>query len=207
MRSEFVNSDSFKVLTNCMEYENGLALRVCVETGLRIGDVLKIKGQDIDGNIISFVAEKTGKNGTKEITSRLARELKRLVTSPTAYVFKGRGKSGHRTRQAVYVDLKKACERLGVEGQISPHSARKAYAVKVFHDKGLNVVQKELQHRNISDTFLYCLSDLFAPKKQKTEEEGAKTDWPSACPLLAPETRQQLAEAVGAYVVEHIKKL
>lgn len=205
MRSEFVNSDSFKVLTNCMEYENGLALRVCVETGLRIGDVLKIKGQDIDGNIISFVAEKTGKNGTKEITSRLARELKRLVTSPTAYVFKGRGKSGHRTRQAVYIDLKNACKRLGVEGQISPHSARKSYAVRVFHDKGLNAVQKELQHRNVSDTFLYCLSDIFSPKNNGKKEEDTETAKPSQCPLLTQESRQQLADAVAERVVEKLK--
>lgn len=188
-----------------MEYENGLALRVCVETGLRIGDALKIKGEDIDGRTLNFIAEKTGKKGRKELSSQLARELKRLSTKPTSYIFRGRGKSGHRTRQAVYIDLKKACERLGVEGQISPHSARKSYAVEIFHNNGLNAVQKELQHRNVSDTFLYCLSDMFVPKNSKTKKEDTETVSPSLCPLLTPETLQQLAEAVAASVVEMLK--
>lgn len=201
MRSDFVNSDSFKVLTNCMEYENGLALRVSIETGLRIGDVLKIKRKDIDGNKITFTAEKTGKRGTKEISSRLARELGRFFRAPDEYIFQGKGKSGHRTRQAVYVDLKKACKRLGIEGQISPHSARKSYAVKVFHDKGLNVVQRELQHRNVSDTFLYCLSDMFGPKKEKEDEASPVA---TSCPLFSSEKIEELAERLADVLADKI---
>ncbi len=207
MRSEFVNSDSFKVLTNCMEYENGLALRVCIETGLRIGDVLKLKRKDIDGNVISFTAEKTGKSGTKEISARLSKELQRLTSKPEEYIFKGRGKSGHRTRQAVYIDLKNACKRLGVEGQISPHSARKSYAVKIFHDKGLNVVQKELQHRNISDTFLYCLSDMFGPKKQIEEDKGTQAALPLECPFSSVEKQKKFAREVAQIILENLKTL
>lgn len=203
MRSEFVNSDSLKVLTSCMEYENGLALRICIETGLRIGDVLKLRKKDIDGNKIYFVASKTGKSGTKEISSRLAKEINRLTRSPKDFIFKGRGKSGHRTRQAVYLDLKKACKRMGVEGQISPHSARKSYAVKVFHDKGLNAVQRELQHRNVSDTFLYCLSDMFGPKKAK-ENEKDTTAAPSVCPFHSEELRIKFAQEVAQFLLDNL---
>ena len=203
MRSEFVNSDSLKVLTSCMEYENGLALRICIETGLRIGDVLKLRKKDIQSNKIDFVASKTGKSGTKEISTRLSKEIERLSRNPEDFIFRGRGKSGHRTRQAVYLDLKKACKRMGVEGQISPHSARKSYAVKVFHDKGLNAVQKELQHRNVYDTFLYCLSDMFGPKNAQQNEKDT-TAKPSACPFDSKEKRLIFAQEVAQFLLENL---
>ena len=205
MRSEFVNSDSLRLLTSLMEYENGLALRVCIETGLRIGDVLKIKKRDLDGNKLHFVASKTGKSGTKEISTKLQKELERFWRSPDDFIFKGRGKSGHRTRQAVYLDLKRACERMGVEGQISPHSARKSYAVKTFHDKGLNAVQKELQHRNVSDTFLYCLSDLFGPKQNQQKEKDVP---PSAaeCPFLDEVSLHKIAVEIAEIILKKIKR-
>ena len=160
MRSDYVNSDALRLLTNSMEVENGLALRVCLETGLRIGDVLKCRPTDLNGRKLSYVAEKTGKSGTKTLSKRLAAALERI--SGTEWIFEGRGKTktGHRTRQAVYRDLKKVCKRLGVVGQISPHSARKSYAVKDFHEHGLYHVKSELQHDDIGVTLLYALSDV-----------------------------------------------
>ena len=65
MRSDYVKSESFRLLINSMQYENGLALRVSLETGLRIGDVLKARPADLKGNKLYFVAQKTGKAGVK----------------------------------------------------------------------------------------------------------------------------------------------
>lgn len=41
-----------------MEYENALALRLSLETGLRIGDCLALRPEDIDGCVISYTAQK-----------------------------------------------------------------------------------------------------------------------------------------------------
>ena len=146
MRSDYVKSESFRLLINSMQYENGLALRVSLETGLRIGDVLKARPADLKGNKLYFVAQKTGKAGVKTLSKGLATALWRV--SGNDWIFEGRGKTktGHRTRQTVYRDLKKVCKRLGIEGQISPHSARKSYAVADFRENGLDHVKKELQH-------------------------------------------------------------
>lgn len=159
MKADYVKSDSFRLLVNSMQYENGLAISVCIETGLRIGDVLKIKPDDLDGCRLSYIAEKTGKSGVKTISRSLATALRRIAGKN--WVFEGRGstKTGHRTRQAVYRDLKRVCKRLGVEGQISPHSARKTYAVADFRKNGLAHVKRELQHSDDSVTLLYALSD------------------------------------------------
>ncbi len=162
MRSDYVNSDALRLLTNSMQYENGLALRVSLETGLRIGDVLKCRPWDLKGCKLAYTAEKTGKSGVKTLSKRLASALRRICGND--WIFEGRGKtkSGHRTRQAVYRDLKRVCKRLGVEGQISPHSARKSFAVADFHEHGLDHVKKELQHDDTGVTLLYALSDVLS---------------------------------------------
>lgn len=162
MRSDYVKSDALRLLINSMQYENGLALRVSLETGLRIGDVLKARPSDLKGTKLSYVAQKTGKAGVKTLSKSLANALRRI--SGADWIFEGRGKSktGHRTRQTVYLDLKKVCKRLGVDGQISPHSARKSFAVADFREHGLDHVKKELQHDQDSVTMLYALSDLLS---------------------------------------------
>lgn len=172
MRADYVNSDALRLLINSMEWENGLALRVSLETGLRIGDVLRLRVVDLNGCRLSYVAQKTGKAGTKTIGKRLA-SLLRQNAGTTEWLFPSRqSKSGHRTRQAVYKDLKKVCKRLGVQGQISPHTARKSYAVKDFREHGLDHVKRELQHDDTSVTLLYALSDMLtgAPATQKASD-------------------------------------
>lgn len=193
MRSDFVNREALEKLTRELQPDNGLALRVSVETGLRIGDVLALKGENIDGSVISFKAAKTGKTGKKTISARLCKELRGRVRRGE-YVFPGRGKTGHLTRQAVYKDLRKQCARLGLEGHISPHSARKAYAVELYHEKGLSVTQKELQHSNVSDTMIYALSDIFSAHKS-TISRGD-------CALNDDAVLDKIAERIAAKLSE-----
>ena len=185
-----------------MQYMNGLALRVSVETGIRIGDVLALKGENIAGRKISFTAKKTGKSGVKTISAELERELRRVIHKPGDFVFKGRGKTGHITRQAVYLDLKGVCKRMHLEGQISPHTARKSYAVDIFHEKGLNAVQKELQHRNVSETLLYCMSDTFLPKYTKSERNFEECE---NCPLLDEKFVKKLAHQIAQYIIDETR--
>ena len=60
-------------------------------------------------------------------------------------------------------------ERVALKGQISPHTARKIYAVSLYHEKGINAVQRELAHDSIGTTMLYALSDRL--KLEKNGEE------------------------------------
>lgn len=160
MKADFVKSDALRLLVNTMRYDNGLVMRVCLETGLRIGDVLKIRPDDISGRILSYTAQKTGKSGKKELSKELAKLLK--ANSERGWVFPGRygSKTGHRTRQTVYNDVKRVAKKLGMAGQISPHSARKTYAVEDYHKHGLDHVKEELQHSSDAVTALYALSDI-----------------------------------------------
>lgn len=164
MKADFFPQALWKTLYNEMQYENALAIRTALETGLRIGDVLALEKKSFDGDFIHFVAAKTHKSGKKRISADLRRRLLRVAGEK--FIFPGRdSESKHRTRQAVYKDLVAVARRYGVTAKVTPHSARKTYAVDLYHDKGLQVCQKELQHDREFTTLLYALSDKISSQK------------------------------------------
>lgn len=157
MKSEYIKAEALRVLINSMHYENSVALLISLETGLRIGDVLKIKRCDIKGNNIKYIAEKTGKKGNVTVSDDLLKKIRSI--QGRVYIFPGQKSNSHRTRQAVYLDIKRVCKMYGVKGQISPHSARKSFAVDDFRENGLDAVKEHLQHSSTAVTMLYALAD------------------------------------------------
>lgn len=164
-RSDYVPPQFFEQIRLLMNYENALAIEVSLKTGLRIGDVLSIKKTDIKNDFVSFVSNKTKKAGKKYIGKNLARRL--LQISGKEYVFVGRDcETKHRTRQAVYKDLVAAAHRLGVDLNVTPHSARKVYAVGVYKEKGLKACKEELQHDRDFTTIIYAMADKLTENKR-----------------------------------------
>lgn len=163
MRTDYIKPSIYKEVYQLMQYENALALRCSLETGLRIGDVLKMRPADIQGRTITYTAQKTGKAGKKVVSADLAKRLKQI--SDKNFVFPGRFGNKPRTRQTVWKDVKKASKELKIQGNLSCHSARKTYAVEEFHNEGLTKTQKELQHNRLDTTMLYAYSDMLTGGK------------------------------------------
>ena len=165
MKADYMKSNDYAKLFVNMTYENALAVKVSLETGLRIGDVLKIKPEDIRGRTISFVAEKTGKKGKVVVSQDTANRLRQVAGE--FYVWEKRGKPReHRTRQTVWKDVKKSVAALraaGVVGceNITVHSARKTFAVEDAEKHGLEHTRRVLQHRDKNTTKLYAFSDRY----------------------------------------------
>lgn len=162
MKAEYLKPSIYNNLYPYMTYDNVLSLRVALATGLRIGDVLKIRVEDVDaiGGHIWYQAEKTGKIGKKKIPIGLAKELVRNAAGGW-WCFPHRlNPAKHRTREAVYRNLMHACKRAGLDIHVSPHSTRKTYAVELRDASGLAEVQKQLQHDSLDVTMLYAFSDI-----------------------------------------------
>lgn len=171
MRSDYLNPALYNALYSAMTYDNVLALRVSLETGLRIDDVLSLRYEQLKGRTITGTAMKTGKKYRKSLSADLANRLRGLCPDKTGYFFPHRLKSGeHRTRQAVWSNMKKAARRFGVEVNACPHSARKTYGVEVFKDKGFDAAQKELQHDRIDTTMIYVFSDMVNKLHQSNKQ-------------------------------------
>ena len=144
---------------------NADAVRVSLITGLRIGDVLALTRDQIgaDGTV-QTVCKKTKKPFTGTIPKKLAARL-RHGASAAGWVFPSpvpRCHDKHRTRQAVWRDVKRAAKICAVPRNVSPHSARKIYAVEKFKKEGLEEAQNSLQHDRLTTTLIYAFSDQLA---------------------------------------------
>lgn len=180
MRADYVKPSTLELIVNQLEPENANALRVSAETGIRIGDVLRLKRSDLRGNVLTFTAQKTGKSGRAQISARLRRDLN--AYAGTEYLFPGSRGNATRTRQAVWADVKRVCHALGIRSNISPHSARKTFAVEDYHENGLDHVKKALQHDDTSVTLLYALSDVLGEREKKTNIcSGKEENYPNNC--------------------------
>lgn len=168
MKTDYIEPWLYKKIYHLMQYDNALALRVSLETGMRIGDVLALAPENIKGTTITFVAQKTEKKGKKQISAELADKLRKI--SSNRFVFCGRYGNKPRTRQAVWKDVKHAAKLAGIDVNVGCHSARKTYAVDLYEKKGLQAVQNELQHDRQDTTMLYAFSDMLTQKKKSSSK-------------------------------------
>lgn len=151
------------ILAFCMR-ENREALRLSLDYGMRIGDVLRMPTDAARRGRWSFKEEKTGKR--RRVTLSSAHRKECLSIAGKIYVFEHRlDPHKHRTRQAVFKDLKRIARFFGAK-DISPHTARKIYAVERFKGSDLKRVQKLLNHSDEAVTYLYALADILSPSSR-----------------------------------------
>lgn len=139
-----------------------------LETGIRVGDAVKARRgdffRDADGvPHFRWIAEKTDKPGVTIISERLFDMATTGDRPPDAWVFPGRGKLGHITRQALWARIKTAAkvackDTVGV----CPHSMRKVAAVNLRRQKGFRAAKAALQHTWDSTAAIYAYSDAMA---------------------------------------------
>lgn len=170
MRSEWVNDENIQHVLAALMDENRLACEVCLETGLRIGDVLAIKSEDIlRSERFVIKEEKTGKRRRVYFSQKLREKM--ISNAGKVFVFEHRTDyTKHRTRQTVFKDLRRAAKAFRVTAHVTPHSLRKMYAVEHFKRTGGNLakVKELLNHSDEAVTMIYALADCqVVPKKKR----------------------------------------
>lgn len=133
--------------------------------------MLNIKSADLLRDRFTVREQKTGKNRRIRLDTRLRDELLRYAGR--IYVFENRlDYKRPRTRQAVFKDLKRACECFRVKGlNVSPHSARKIYSVEQYKRTcSVQRVQALLNHSDEAVTMLYALADEVTAKATKNRK-------------------------------------
>ena len=151
---------------------------------MRIGDCLALKREQLErapqsGNyfMLTYTEEKTGKDRTVAIHQD---RRKTLLERPARgeWLFPGRNIEQHRSRQAVNKDLARVCKLFRIDGErikahISPHSARKLYAVRLYREvqengltDALEVVRMDLNHKDKTVTMLYAMADILTSRNK-----------------------------------------
>ena len=137
---------------------NRLACKVAVHTGLRIGDVLALRTDKLRPQM--WVTEsKTKKRRRVNLPKPLYEEVK--AQAGVTWVFPSpRNAAKHRTRQAVWADVKRASRAFRMPQNVGVHSLRKRYAVEQLERSGGNYakVQRLLNHADMATTMIYAMS-------------------------------------------------
>lgn len=146
--------------------DNRLVMRIALATGLRVGDILELRIGDIrQGRAFPIIEHKTGKKKLVRIPAALRREIlatRSYCSEDGYYAFPHRlmPQTRHRTRSAVNKDILRVLRDMKAEVRISPHTARKGYAVELYARTGdMERVQQALNHSYITTTLVYALSD------------------------------------------------
>lgn len=163
IKSEWCSRQTMDYILAALMPANRLVMLVCLETGLRVGDVVALETDKLARTLV-VIERKTKKTLRVKISKKLYARL--CACAGKKYVFSSpKNDNRHRTRQAVWKDVKRAANLFRVRANVTPHSARKLYAVDLFAGSGdLAAVQRQLNHSDSTVTLIYALADQLARK-------------------------------------------
>lgn len=165
MKAEYLLNREVELILAALMPANALALRVALHTGLRIGDVLALKPEQLKPRFW-ITEQKTGKKRQVGLPEKLLAELRE--NAGEYWVFPGRDPEKHRSRQAVWKDMKRAAKAFRLPVNVGTHSARKNYAVELLHKYGdIDRVRRALNHDSETVTLLYAMADIQRDAKQR----------------------------------------
>lgn len=167
MRADWVPKERLRAILWALTPENRIACEVSYATGLRINDVLNLRPEQVRKQRFTIREEKTGKTRRVRLPKHLVDECLNIAGQHYVFEHRTNGRK-HRTRQAVFKDLKKAAAAFGVKENVSPHTARKVFAVEEYEKTGdLKRVQKLLNHSDEAVTLIYALANQIGKKRKK----------------------------------------
>ena len=157
MRTEYLLDREVENVLSALTPTNRLVMRLALHTGLRIGDILNLRTEQLKPTF--WIKEgKTGKSRQVGLPEPLLSDLKDRAGQ--IWVFES-GRTGKpHTRQAVWRDVKRAAKAFRLPQNVAPHSARKVYAVELLAKYGdIAKVKKALNHSSIAVTMIYAMAD------------------------------------------------
>lgn len=172
MKTEYLLNREVEYVLAALTPVNRLVLRVCLHTGLRVGDVLALKTAQLSARF--WVTEaKTGKRKQIGLPGELLRDLR--AQAGAVWVFENRTNPAKpRTRQAVWADVKRAAKAFRLPQNVAPHSFRKVYAAGLLEKYGdIERVQRALNHGSQATTLIYALADKQLEAKYKKRRRRA----------------------------------
>lgn len=165
MKTEYLLHQEVERVLSALTASNRLVAEVCLHTGLRVSDVLSLKTEQLAPHF--WVTErKTRKRRQVGLPAQLLKRLQRHAGDE--WVFPGRSGSGHRCRQAVWQDVKRASKAFRLPQNVGPHSFRKVYAVELLDKYGdIQRVKRALNHSSIEVTMIYAMADRLLDARLK----------------------------------------
>lgn len=173
MRTEYLFRHEVDLVLAALMPENRLVMRVALHTGLRIGDVLQLRPEQLKPRF--WVTEqKTKKRRQIGLPEPLLSDLQEAAGK--WWVFPGRDPRKHRTRQAVWKDVKRAAKAFRLPVNVGPHSARKVYAAELMAKYGdIERIRRALNHNSAIVTMVYAMAEQQRLAKAQTRKSRKRS--------------------------------
>lgn len=163
-KSDYINFDralnaGFKLLREEKNTIFGLYIIVTLNTGLRIGDVLKIKWSDLQGDKLTLIEQKTNKLRVIQLNENIKKAISNFDNSTDDFIFKSQ-KGTVFSIQQINKKLKQVFAREAKTHNISSHSLRKSMGRRTWEvynesEKALIYLSELFQHSSTSITRRY----------------------------------------------------
>lgn len=163
IRTDYLTMEELDHICAALVPQNALIVRVMLHTGLRVGDVLALRTDQIKRQFW-ITEQKTGKRRRVGLPDNMIREV--LTQAGPEWAFPGRKPGTHKTRQAVWQDIKRAAWAFRVPANAGTHSVRKTHAVEVYRKGGIEAAMKDLNHDRPEVTMLYAMADALRSRQK-----------------------------------------
>lgn len=172
MTTEYLLNREVGHILAALTPQNALIMETVLQTGLRISDVLELRTDQLRPSMW-VLEKKTGKRHRCGLPKGLLALI--LAQAGPVWAFPGDKPGSHKTRQAVWKDVKRASRAFRLPQNVGPHSFRKVYAVRLMEKYGdIAKVQRALSHTSQSVTAIYALADeLLSAREQQRERARA----------------------------------
>ncbi|MBW2975498.1 tyrosine-type recombinase/integrase [Candidatus Woesearchaeota archaeon] len=146
------------MIHNTKSLKHRLLIELLYSSGMRVGECVKVKVEDIQDNIV-FVRKGKGKKDRFTIASRgFVDGLRRYLLEremQSEFLFDN-GLGGHITIRAAEEIVKKAAKKAGIKRRVYPHLLRACFTTHLL-EKGVEdyKVQRLMGHSNLKTTMGY----------------------------------------------------
>ena len=170
MRTEYLIDREVEQVLDLLTFDNRLLARLLLHTGLRVGDALRLRPEQLRPNFW-ITEQKTGKRRQVGIPEPLLSDLR--AAAGAVWVFPGADPAKPRTRQALWKDVKRAARACRLTANAAPHSLRKVYAVELLERYGdIDRVRRALNHSGVEVTLIYAMADKRLRAKGQRRRSG-----------------------------------
>ncbi|MFI3211421.1 MAG: tyrosine-type recombinase/integrase [Peptostreptococcaceae bacterium] len=141
---------------------NYVIYSIGTQTGLRIGDIINLKIDDIKGNFLNVVEQKTKKTKNIKLTSKLKSILNNYIKGlKGSYLFPSRQNTKMSVRRVQQI-FKELATKLNLEQNFNTHSLRKTYAYDIYtkSNNNLELTMLALNHSSQAMTIKYLGIDM-----------------------------------------------
>lgn len=149
-----------KILVALKNEKHKTILSLIYSAGLRVGEVVKLKPEDIDSErMLIRVEQGKGKKDRYTILSQITLEQLRKyyrLYQPEKWLFPGQNNMGYITERTVQKIFENACSAVNIKKGVSVHSLRHSFATHLLEGGiDLRYIQELLGHASSKTTEIY----------------------------------------------------